>query len=356
MTTVHDLGEAALVGLIQRQLRCESTDIRVGMGDDGAILRVHGELVATVDSVVAGVDWLPDATPREAIGHRAAAVNLSDLAAMGARPAHLLLALELPPALAVAELMASLEGLRRLASCHGAAVVGGDVGIGAGPERWTLTALGHLGAGRALLRSAALPGWTLWLVGTVGAAAIGLQLLARGLDMDGGEETLRACVAAHLRPQPQCTAGLLLAGSGYDLAAIDISDGLWLDASRLAAASGVDLRLMLAEPPWLSAPVADFCATAGLDWRQACASGGDDYALLVAAPPEVDLRPLLAGRAPGDPAVGAVCRVGRVETASAEPTAYLTVGGRNFEGPPQGYLHGRGARGETPADRRPDGG
>ena len=338
MSRVGALGEAELVAMIQRRLRSEMRHVRLGMGDDGAIVQVDGDLVATVDSVVAGVDWLPEATPRQAIGHRAAAVNLSDLAAMGARPAHLLVALELPPSLAVADLNESLDGLRRLAERHDAAVVGGDVGIGVGPERWTVTALGHLGEGQALLRSAALPGYGVWLVGTCGAAQVGLTALRHG----GSAGGLAACIEAHLRPQPQCAAGLMLAACGHSIAAIDVSDGLWLDGSRLAEASGVDLRLDVPIPPWLSATVAGFCADVQLDWRRACASGGDDYALLVAAPAALDLGALLAPLQGHGSAVGAVQRIGWAEAAAGRPTVHLAVGGLVFDGPPQGYLHGAG--------------
>lgn len=339
MTSVAAIGEATLVAMIQRRLAGSTGSVRVGMGDDAAIVRVDGDLVATVDAITAGVDWLPDRTPRRAIGHRAAAVNLSDLAAMGAKPAHLLLALELPAELQLHDLEASLEGLRQLAAAHEVTVIGGDLGIGEGPERWTVTALGHIDCSQPLLRSAAAPGHQLWLIGVTGAAHIGLMALRHDRVTAG----LQGCIDAHLWPVPQCAAGQLLARCGETVAAIDISDGLWLDASRMAKASGVVLHLQLGAPTWLSGPVRDFCHEAELDWRRACASGGDDYALLVSCPEGLDLNAMLAPAMAGNPsaATAQIRRVGRVHATEGDPSATLTIEGRRLAGAPRGYQHGQ---------------
>ena len=295
--TVGEVGELGLLEALQGVFSRRDPRVLLGIGDDAAILQVQGHLVATVDSIEAGVDWLADLTPRDAVGHRAAAVNLSDLAAMGARPRGLLLALELPADLPVDDVVRSAQALVALADAHGASVVGGDIGIGT-TERWTVTALGTV-RGPALRRDAARLGDRVWLVGDVGMAALGLAQLAEGpreQAEESGPGGLARCVQAHLRPRPMIDAGIALRGTGARIAAIDISDGLAVDARRLAAASGLRLELTLPRPRWLTPELAAVCARRGWDWRKACAEGGDDYALLVCAEPDLEVDGLLVGR------------------------------------------------------------
>ena len=175
-----------------------------------------------------------------------------------------------------------------------------------------------------MLRSAARPGDRLWLIGDVGAAAVGLRALREGSTVSG----LRHCIAAHQMPQPLVSAGLSLSASGERLAAIDISDGLWLDGSRMAMASEVELVIELPEPHWLTAGVKTFCLSSGLDWRRACAGGGDDYALLVAAPEPLDLANLLSKARP----------IGHVVAGSGNVS--LSISGETMTGAPAGYQHG----------------
>lgn len=279
--TVGELGEIALVAQLRALLDRSLPQVVLGNGDDAAVLRSGGDVVLTVDSVVEGIDWLPHKTPARAIGHRAAAVNLSDLAAMGATPQALLLALELPNTALVSLVLEAAAGLAALADRCGCAVIGGDVGFSPGPARWTVTAVGQL-QGPGLRRDCARPGDAIWLVGDTGLAALGLQLLASDRLLD--QPWMQACVDAHLWPQPQIQAGRALQALGLQLAAIDISDGLWRDADRLARASGVDLHLALETPQSLHRAKA-----MGFDVAQAMAHGGDDYALLIAAPAQMDV-------------------------------------------------------------------
>ena len=301
---VGDVGERAVVAALRRILDVPRADVLVANGDDAAVWLPDGAVAATVDSVVAGVDWLVGRTPPAAIGHRAAAVNLSDLAAMGARPRVLLLALELPADTLLADLLAAVTGLQALAAQHGAAVIGGDLGFSPGPTRWTVTALGTL-EGEAMRRDGVQPGDRLWLHGTVGQAALGLAALQAG-------DAQPDLIARHLWPEPLVAVGQQLRAAGVR-AAIDISDGLGLDAARLAAASGVDLHLALAQPRWLTPALAGWLAKRDLDWRAAMAAGGDDYALLCAAPPDRDLAPLGAV-----PVGGAVAGTGQVALRIAD--------------------------------------
>ncbi len=312
---VREAGELAVIRQLRAIFDAPRADILVANGDDAAVWQPDGAVVATVDSVVAGVDWLTDRTPPDAIGHRAAAVNLSDLAAMAAQPRILLLALELPPDQDLSTLLEAARGLQRLAHQHGALVVGGDLGFSPGPARWTVTALGTL-SGAPLRRDRARPGDAVWLVGDVGKSALGLAALRIGADLPD-------LIAAHLWPQPLVEIALQLRDAGVR-AAIDVSDGLGLDAERLARASRVDLRLELPRPAWLTAELEAWTSAADLDWRAACAAGGDDYALLCTAHADLDLR-----------AFGAL-RVG--EAAAGDGRVTLQIAG--LPAVVQGFRHG----------------
>lgn len=340
MTRVGEVGEAHLVARLRAVLDRPRPDLLLPNGDDAACWQAHGPVAATVDSVVAGVDWLPGRTPARAIGHRAAAVNLSDLAAVGAQPRALLLALELPPDQDLDELLAAAEGLAALADRFGCSVVGGDVGLSSGPARWTVTALGDL-VGPPLRRDAARPGDRLWLVGEVGLAGLGLDLLRQNLS----HPATAPLVERHLWPIPRVEAGLRLARAGVRLAALDVSDGLGLDAQRLAQASGVALALEVPAEAGPDPAARQACEDlahrtgAGLDWRAAMASGGDDYALLVAAPPELDVAAWLAADPDAPKSPETHCwPVGRV-LAGPPGTVTLQIAGQPVAG--GGWLHQR---------------
>ena len=299
-------------------------------GDDALVWRPGGDVVATVDSVVEGVDWMPDLTPAEAIGHRAAAVNLSDLAAMGAAPRHLLLAIEAPPQLAADVLVRAARGMAALADAHGCAVAGGDFGLSPGPLRLTVTALGEV-RGPPLRRDTAKPRDKVWLVGEVGMAALGLQWLRVNRQLPPGDHWALPFVHAHLWPQPLVGAGRALqalARDGARVGCIDLSDGLGLDAGRVARASGVGMVLEMAAPAWPAEALA-FCAEQRLTVPELCGTGGDDYALLVIAEPSVDIAAALPGHLVR--AIG-VCTVGPAGTA------VVSIGGVVVAG--KGYLHG----------------
>ena len=289
-TTVGEIGESKLVAaLAQEFARTGRARAAVGIGDDAAVIDVQGPICATVDSIERSVDWLDGATPRDAIGHRAAAVSLSDCAAMGATPVALLLALEVPRELAFADVMQSARGLANLARLHHTEVVGGDMGVGA-TERWTVTALAKQ-AHAPWLRSNAVPGDVVWLAGPVGMAAIGLASLRKEAEFSGFSHLreLRACQERHLRPTPMCDVVPLVASRAERWAAIDVSDGLLTDARKIAAASGARLELELPRPSWLTDTLAEALAEGGVDWRHACAAGGDDYALLLCGPADAAL-------------------------------------------------------------------
>ncbi len=246
--------------------------VRLGVGDDAALLAPpdSGEsLAVTIDTLVAGVHFAPDADPAS-LGHKLLAVSLSDLAAMGARPAWATLALTLP-AIDEAWLAAFAGGLLGLAAEHGVALVGGDTTRG--PLTLTLQAAGHVPADRALRRSGARPGDAVCVTGTLGDAALALDPPA-GLDA-AEADWLRARLD---RPTPRVAAGLALRGLAR--AAIDVSDGLAADLGHVLAASGVGTTVELERLP-LGAPLRRLAAAG--DWRLPLA-GGDDYELCFTLP------------------------------------------------------------------------
>ena len=266
-------------GLIERYFRAagaQRPDVRLGIGDDAAVLAPPPgqELIATTDTLVEGVHFPPHIPPA-AIGHRALAVNLSDLAAMGARPAWALLALTLPQA-QEPWLEEFAAGFATLAREHRVALVGGDTTRG--PLCISVQLLGFVPAGAALRRSGAQAGDLLFVSGCPGDAAAGLALEQRRLS---APEPARTYLRERfLRPTPRVALGEAL--RGFASACIDVSDGLLGDAGKLAQASGLGVQLEYERLP-LSAALQQ---SLGEDEaRRLALSGGDDYELCFAVPP-----------------------------------------------------------------------
>lgn len=249
-------------------------DTVLGIGDDAAVLRVPDDrqLVVTTDSLVSGVHFPAELQP-DAIGHRALAANLSDLAAMGAEPAWVLLALTLPEA-DERWLESFSEGFFRLARSHHVALVGGNVARG--PLNITITAHGLVPSGQALMRKGARPGDAVYVTGHPGDAAAGLKLI-----QSGHGDTSNDCVQRFCYPEPRAAAGIGLRGIAS--AMIDISDGLLADLSHLLAASDVGATLELAGLPLSQTLLASFPAETG---RHLGLTGGDDYELCFTVPNE----------------------------------------------------------------------
>ena len=285
--------------------------VRIGPGDDAAVLSAGaGEYAVTTDMLVESVDFFPEEDP-ESIGRRAIAVNLSDLAAMGARPDFFLLSIASPPSRGEDFPLAVARGALSRAGPLRVSLVGGD--LSRAPAAAVSVALWGGCVGVWLTRSGARPGDLLFLSGFAGRAAAGLRLASRGLPPVPGTSGLppheeRELLAAYRDPEPRVALGLDLARERLAHAAIDVSDGLGVDAARLARGSGVKAVLESQRIP-VSPALAAFARHEGLDPIEWMLAGGDDYELLFAAP-ETALPALVAGR----PGWGTpVTRIGSLE-------------------------------------------
>lgn len=288
--------------LIDRFFRRPVQRAALGVGDDCALLRVRPgmQLAVSSDLLVEGRHFLSTVDPAR-LGHKALAVNLSDLAASGAEPLAFTLSLALPRA-DEAFLAPFAQGLLALADAHGIELVGGDTT--AGPLTIGITVMGEVPPGEALLRSGARPGDALWVSGTLGDARLALEAF-RGtvaLSAEGFEQARRAMEC----PQPRLTLGRALRGVAS--AAIDLSDGLLGDLGHILSRSGVGAELDLAALP--RSPL--LAAQPEALQRTCVLTGGDDYELLLAAPEAHAAGVRAAAAAAGV----AVTRIGRVTAAS----------------------------------------
>ena len=275
--TVADIGERALIARIKARVSMPSWVV-IGPGDDAAVIRPERGAfdVVTTDAQVEGVHFDRRFVPPDAIGHRALAVNLSDLAAMGATPRAALLSLALPPSLDVADFEQLIDGVLTMAASHHVTLVGGNITQTSGPLMVDITAIGSAKPRRILTRSGARPGDEVYVTGTLGEAAIGLQRLQRG---EGGTDlTSGSCVVRYLRPQPRVRAGMLLGRNRAASSCMDVSDGLADCVRQVAEASGVGITLDASMIP-VSAEVREAQGRRGRDHLEPALSGGDDYEL-----------------------------------------------------------------------------
>ena len=276
--TVSDIGEHALISRITARLATPSW-VLVGPGDDAAVIRPERGAfdVLTTDAQVEGVHFDRRFVPPHAIGHRALAVNLSDLAAMGAEPRAALLSFVLPDQLEVAVVDGIVDGLIGLAARHRVAIVGGNITRSPGPLMIDVTAIGSVRPRRVLTRAGARPGDEVYVTGAIGGAVVGLRSLQE--QAGAADPRVGPNEEKYLRPEPRVRAGLLLGRNRAATSCIDLSDGLADGLQQIAAASGVGMTVDEAEIP-LADGVAEFHRTRGDDPVCAAMAGGDDYELL----------------------------------------------------------------------------
>jgi thiamine-monophosphate kinase len=271
------LGEFDLIRRYFSRLGAGRSDVVLGIGDDAALLRVppEADLAAAVDTIVAGRHFPHDSDARS-IGHRALAVNLSDMAAMGATPAWATLALTLPSA-DPPWLERFAGGFSELAEAHGVALVGGDTT--AGPLTVSVQIMGHVARGTALRRSGAQAGDLLAVTGTLGDAGAGLALVIAS-QITNDAAAAKALIERFEYPTPRVEFGAV--ARGLATAAMDLSDGLTGDLPKLASASGLAAHIDVERLPLSRALQAVASPQQARDWAL---GAGDDYELLLAVPP-----------------------------------------------------------------------
>jgi thiamine-monophosphate kinase len=317
------LGEFGLIARIRARVARRSAGAVLGIGDDAAILSApqDSRWLATTDMLLEGVHFQRCWESPRALGRKALAVNVSDIAAMGGRPLYALLGLGIPPSgVSLLELEAVVEGLEEEAERWGVTIVGGDTCGSASGLVVSVTLLGTP-VGPPILRSGARPGEGLWVTGLLGGSAAGLLALERGFRPDrpwpvdlprpawiGVSElaAIRSAIDAHLTPEPRLAAGQALAG--YASAMLDLSDGVASDVRHLCMESGIRARVWADRVP--IHPGAEVLGRLlGRTPLELALQGGEDYELLFAA--GTDPLPALAGLA-GLP----VSRIGEMQAGA----------------------------------------
>ena len=348
--TVSDLSERELVARIRERLPAPPAWLLVGIGDDAAVVEPERNRVdvLTVDALVEGIHFDSAFVPPHAIGHRALAVNLSDLAAMGAAPRLALVSLVLPSALPLDHFDGIIDGLAALAGQHRLHVAGGNLARSPGPLVVDVTATGTVKRRQMLTRSGARPGDEIYVSGTIGAAAAGLHVLkganTEGTDTNGGHglpgkqcppsvsvsSVVAPCIERYLRPDPRIRLGVWLGRNRAATACVDLSDGLADGVHRLAEASEVGIAIDAEAVP-IDASTRHILSDMDDDITIAAITGGDDYELLFAVRPRARRHLTAASRHAGV----ALTRIG---VCTGDRAVVLRREGS--EGPlPAGYTH-----------------
>ena len=277
--TTSDIGERALISRLLARLPRPSPSLLIGPGDDAAVVRPGRAAlqVLTTDALVEHVHFSRAWASPESIGHKALAVNLSDLAAMGALPRWALLSLVLPPDTPLSFVDGLVDGLAALGSQHGVTVAGGNVTRSPGPVVIDVTAGGEVAQRKFITRAGAHPGDELWLSGSIGGAHAALAMLS-------ADEVPGPALAERLhRPTPRVRLGAAIAAHRAARGLIDLSDGLGAAVTQLAEASGCGARIDADAIP-VMAEAREWWNAKGVDPVQVSLAGGEDYELLLAVP------------------------------------------------------------------------
>ncbi len=334
--TVSDFTERELVARISSRLPPPPAWMTVGIGDDAAVVEPETQRleVLSVDALVEGVHFDRAFTPPRAVGHRALAVNLSDLAAMGAAPRLCLLSLALPASLPIDDFDGMIDGMTALAARYRLHLAGGNLTRSPGPLVVDVTVIGTAKRRQVLTRAGARAGDELWVTGTIGAAAAGLEML-KAQDASACSET-NPCAARYLFPEPRVRMGLLVARNRAASAAVDLSDGLADGVHQIALASGVGAVVEADRVP-VEPAARDWFGRSGRDVEEVAITGGDDYELLLAVPARL-------GRRLANPRRHGGVELTRIGVCTREPGVLLerrTPGGPVRVPLPAGYHHFR---------------
>lgn len=283
--TITELGERALLARLRARIPSPPDWVLIGIGDDAAVLRPERGMVdvITTDAIVEHVHFRRAWSAPEDIGHKALAVNLSDLAAMGAAPRALLLSLALPPSLTVQDFDGLLDGFLALADRARVPLVGGNLTQSPGPLVVDVTAIGAARPRRLLRRSGARPGDRLFVTGQIGAAATGLAIRESAHNVGPLNDDQQECVLRYDRPDARLRTGQFVARNRAASACMDLSDGLADAVTQIAESSGCGAELIGEALP-IHPGAHAWAAASGADARVLALSGGEDYELLFAVP------------------------------------------------------------------------
>ena len=275
--TIKELSEGKIIDFLRRQFNARSAALRKGIGDDAAVIHPAGadeDWIISTDMLIEGVDFHRSWASPGQLGHKALAVNLSDLAAMGAQPRFLTVALGIPDDVSEQWIHAFFKGLKKLGIIYKAHLIGGDLSRSPSEIQISITVLGESVHRKTTYRAGGKPGDAIYVTGTLGLAFAGLRLLQGGVRQASTQPERRALVAQRT-PQPRCAEGLWLAQSGYVRCMMDLSDGLSSDLPRLCTESGTGAEVNLSR-----LPVFVESANLHFDPIELALHGGEDFELL----------------------------------------------------------------------------
>lgn len=280
-------GEFGIIELFRREAAPTRPEVSAGIGDDCAVIDLPGDqcLLVSTDMLLEDVHFLRAAVSPWRLGWKTLAVNVSDVAAMGGEPTAAFLAMGFPRDVDEPTLVAFRDGLLACARRFGVDLLGGDTVASPHGISLCVTILGRAPRADVLRRSGGRPGDVLFVGGDIGASAAGLHLLLHP-DLEVDDADREALLAAHLEPVPQVTLGRFLASHHLAHAAIDVSDGVLQDLGHLAEESGLGLEVEADRLP-VSPACRRVAERAGLDPVDLALTGGEDYVLAFAVPPEV---------------------------------------------------------------------
>ncbi len=315
-----------------------SPSLTAGIGDDAAVLQqlTGRDTVVSTDLLIEGIDFQQQSTEPVLLGHKALAVSLSDIAAMGARPRWALTSLGLPEDIWESNFGAEFyDGLFKLADRYAIKLIGGD--ISRTPQQIVIDsiAIGECATGKAVLRSGAKPGDRLFVTGALGGSAAGLRLIERGArhkssDNDEDSNVVQELLLRHLKPEPRVGWGLVLGEEQLASAMIDISDGLSSDLHHLCEESNVGAILRSGDIP-VDTRVVEICGRRRLDPLMLALHGGEDFELLFAV--SVEKVSKLPRKVDGV----TLTEIGQV--TSAEEGVRISEGSRVWDLLPEGWKH-----------------
>jgi thiamine-monophosphate kinase len=329
--SVAEIGEGALIERVRARIPAPPSWVIVGIGDDAAVVEPERNRleVITTDALVEGVHFDREFCSPADIGHKALAVNLSDLAAMGAAPRVALLSLMLPAGLPVADVDRLVDGMVALAERTRISLVGGNITRSPGPLIVDVTVTGSVHPRRMLTRGGARAGDEIYVTGSIGGAAAGLHALQLASGANAAMEPLAEGVRRYLRPEPRLRFGVLLGRNRAARACIDLSDGLADGVRKIAHASGVgaviDAHSVPIEP--YSRQRTNLCDAVFEALR-----GGEDYELLFTVPPKS------RGRLNGVRRLVKDLPITKIGRATADRAIVLDIDGR-MEQLPSGFQH-----------------